>query len=73
MEYESIVNYQNKKCVEQYFMNMVSNSFLFYAFKIKIVTENPVKKEKVDILVAFFFYHKQCYSKIPYDMCFYCL
>lgn len=35
-------------------MNIVNNSFLFYAFKIKIVTVNLVKKEKVDILVAFF-------------------
>lgn len=72
VEYKSIVNYQNKKFVEQYFMNIINNSFLFYAFKIKIVTVNPIKKEKVDILVAFFSTMNNATVKFLIT-CFYCL
>lgn len=33
-------------------MNIFNSSLLFLAVKIEILTENPVKKEKVDILVV---------------------
>lgn len=57
VKYTTRVDYQNQKFVEQCFMNIFNSTLFFSAFKSEILMENPVKKDKMDILIAsrFFF------------------